>query len=77
MNNFLQQIIRGYTWKIKLWNEAIFEWWTPEKVSRKEAKQKLLEIANRGEYFSRKEGLYRDCSKDIISIWETKQNKNM
>jgi hypothetical protein len=65
-------IIRGYIWKLKTWNEAIFDWWTPEKVTRQIAKLHLLDIANGGEYYDKKEGIYADNSEDIISIWETK-----
>ena len=65
-------MIRGYVWKIKMWNGAIFEWWTPEKVSRKIAKLHLLDIANRGEPYDKKSGIYANNSEDIIQIWETK-----
>jgi len=67
-NEYMKSMVRGFTWKIRFWNDAVFAWWTPEKVSRKEAKIQLMDIANRGEGNS----IYQDSSEDIKNIWETK-----
>ena len=59
-------MIRGYTWKIKLFNGAIFEWWTPEgKSTRRQAKLHLMDIANGG-----RGSIYKNI--DIENIWRTK-----
>lgn len=64
-NDVMKLLVRGYTWKARMSNGAVFEWWTPQKVDRQTAKEELLKIAN-GEYG----GIY--TQKDIDSIWETK-----
>lgn len=64
-NDVMKFLVRGYTWKARMSNGAVFEWWTPQKVDRQTAKEELLKIAN-AEYG------YVYAPKDIVSIWETK-----
>jgi hypothetical protein len=58
MANFMQQLVRGFTWKCKMSNDAIFAVWTPTDLSRAEAEKLLLEQA----------GYYQKG--DIVSIWK-------
>lgn len=64
-NDVMKLLVRGYTWKARMSNGAVFDWWTPQKVDRQTAKEELLKIAN-AEYGD----VY--APKDIVSIWETK-----
>lgn len=62
----IRLLVRGFTWKAKMFNDAVFQWWTPSKVTRKVAKKSLLDIANNN-------GLWRAYEpNDIIRIWVTK-----
>jgi hypothetical protein len=68
-------MFRGYTWKMKADNGAIFEWWTPEKVMRKVAKLHLLYLANGGESYDKKDlGIYPDDGTN--RFWETRGGYN-
>ena len=67
MEEFIKCLVRGFNWKARMSNGAEFAFWIPTEITRKEAMDKLLEIANpEGEQVYKKE--------DIESIW---QNKNI
>ena len=53
-------LIRGFTWKARFFNGAVFEYWTAFNITKAEAKQELLDIAV----------CYTDD--EIESIWWTK-----
>ena len=54
-------LIAGYTWKARMFNGAVFDFWTHKNITRKEAREKLLEIAV----------VYE--SSEIDSIWKCKK----
>jgi len=65
-NDIMKILVRGHTWKARMRNDAVFEWWTPHKViDRQIVKNELLKTAN-GEY----KNVY--TLKDIVTLWETK-----
>lgn len=64
-NDVMKLMVRGYTWKARMSNGAVFEWWTPMKVGYITAKEELLKAAN-AEYGN----VY--TPRDIVSMWETK-----
>ena len=59
--NLLRQLVRGYVWKCRMSNGAVFGVWTPINITRKEAVNELLEFAN-PQYYEKK---------DIESVWKT------
>jgi hypothetical protein len=61
--DWLKGLVRGYLWKARMSNGAVFEWWTPRKVTRTTARKEILKIANTYE------------NKDIEQLWETKNLK--
>ena len=65
MNEWMKGMVRGYKWKMRMSNGAVFEWWTPSKVTRLIAVFELLEIANYPDNPS------YDRS-DIEAVWMTK-----
>ncbi len=60
MTDFVGQLVQGFTWKARMSNGAVFEFWVSRNISRATAKQEILDIAE----------VY-DAS-DIISIWKTR-----
>lgn len=66
----LKPFIRGYYWKARMFNGAVFSFWTPSKMDRKEAIPAMLDYAN-GDY---EERIYN--KPDILSIWENKNIRN-
>lgn len=59
--DFVRVMVKGTTWKVRMSNEAIFEFWTPYAIKRKEAVSQLLDIANDGlDIYSRR---------DVESAW--------
>jgi hypothetical protein len=61
---FMRSMVRGYTWKVKMNNGAVFDVWTPYKRTRREMIPLLLAQAN-GDY----DDVY--ARGDIESVWET------
>jgi len=63
--------VRGFTWKARMFNGAVFQWWTPRDLCRVEARRELFAIAN------------ASCADDnpayekgdIDSMWVTKGGK--
>ncbi len=55
-----RQLIRGYTWKARMFNGAIFEYWTACRITRTTAKTELLSIA------------VHYTPNEIDSLWKTK-----
>lgn len=55
-------LVRGFVWKARMANGAIFEWWTPTDVLRREAVKELLDIAGEDSY----------DRADILNVWKTK-----
>jgi hypothetical protein len=64
MQDFMRSLVRGYVWKAKMSNDAVFQIWTPCKLARKTAKSLLLKEAN-GDYGE----VY--ASEDVENFWET------
>lgn len=64
MTQLMGALVRGYVWKGRMDNRALFRAWTPFKLKRKEAKELILKTAN-GSYDS----VYENS--DIESMWET------
>jgi len=65
-------LVRGFTWKARMFTGAIYEWWTPYKVTRKEAREELMNIANWSEpYLEDGEELVYQKG-DMVDLWETK-----
>lgn len=65
----IRKLVRGNKWKMKMENDAIFEIWTPFKLTRKEAKILLLNFSNgEGDGF---EGDNIYSNEDIVNFWET------
>lgn len=60
----MKLLVRGFTWKARMSNDAVFEFWTPSEITRKTAKDKLLAIAN-GDYLN----VYDKA--DITYMWRT------
>lgn len=60
MANLTRQLVRGYIWKARMFNGAVFEYWTPMQISRKRARLHLLTVAD----------VY--TSQDIDKLWQTK-----
>lgn len=58
----MKLFVRGFTWKARMSNDAVFEFWTPSEITRKEAQIKLLDMAN-GDYLN----VYDKT--DIIHMW--------
>ena len=53
--------VRGFVWKARMYNGAVFELWTPyDNLTRAEARRQLLDIAD----------VY--LSTDIDRLWRTK-----
>lgn len=65
--DFMRKMVRGFNWNVRMGNDAIFSFWTPTDISRKEAVKELLNEAN-GDYGE----VY--TNKDIESVW---RNKNI
>lgn len=61
-------LVRGFNWKCRMFNGAIFTFWTAWKISRQTALEELLKVAN-GEYDP-----FIYTKKDIDYFWP---NKNM
>ena len=55
----MQSMVRGCTWKARMFNGAVFEIWTPTDIKQHDARRLLLEFA---EHYK---------SNDIESIWKT------
>ena len=50
MMAFMRQLVRGFIWKCRMLNGALFQFWTPtSQLTRAEARAKLLAEAN-GDY---------------------------
>ena len=62
-NSWMQGIVQGYTWKMKMCNDAIFEKWTPKDITRKEAREMMLRFSN-GDF-----EIYQNS--DVESLWKT------
>jgi len=73
MSDLMRALIRGFVWKCRMSNGAIFEWWTPTKVSHKVAKKALMDFANGVDKNGRgwsDPPIYN--SEDVDAVWETK-----
>lgn len=44
--NYMRNIVRGFHWNVLMSNGAIFNIWTPYELTRKQAKEQLMEEAN-------------------------------
>lgn len=64
MANFLQALVRGFTWKARMSNDAVFSFWTPFDITRREARKRLLKESN-GDC----EGIYEKS--DVCHVWRT------
>lgn len=72
--DFMKSLVRGFMWKARMSNGALFDWWTPmTDTTRAEAREKLLEIANGGMGLS--ELIY--TKEDIESLWKTKNIRSL
>lgn len=60
----MRGLVRGYTWKAKMANGAVFEIWTSQDISRTEAREELFRIANIGGDAYGKD--------DLSGLWRTK-----
>ena len=60
---WMKGLVRGYLWKARMSNGAVFEWWTPRKVNRSIARKEILKMAVAYE------------SEDVEQLWETKNLK--
>ena len=70
LENSLKIFFKGYYWKVKMFNGAVFMFWTHRgDLKRAEAKEKLLEISN-GEYPLNDRPYYEE---DIEAIWRTRK----
>jgi len=58
-------LVRGHYWHVRMSNGARFSIWVPYVLTRKDAKEQLLKVANGGYE------IYE--SRDIESIWRTKK----
>ena len=63
--DWMKMMVRGYTWKARMSNDAVFEFWTPRTIDRLQARKELLKIAN---------GDYTDVYdvKDLKQLWVTR-----
>lgn len=61
---WMKSLVRGYIWKIKFYNESIFEMWTPKDICRKEGLIMLLKFTNGDNKIYNKS--------DIKQLWKTK-----
>lgn len=61
--DIVKQLVRGYTWRARMSNGAIFEIWTPFKIRQSQAKTLMLDFANAD--------IQIYDSQDIESIWST------
>lgn len=68
MENFMRRLVRGYVWKARMSNDAVFQIWTPCKLARKTAKSLLLKEAN-GDYGE----VY--TSSDVENFWEAQNGR--
>lgn len=61
---WMRGIVRGYTWKIRMFNGAVFEKWTPKDMNGKDAGQMMIDFSN---------GDYEDVctNEDVVSLWKT------
>ena len=59
-------MVRGFTWKVKMENGAVFFFWTPEAITYRQAKEELLNVANGGPDRNIYDKSY------ILHIWKTK-----
>lgn len=62
--DIIRTLVQGYTWKARMSNDAVFEFWTPYNITAKQARIELLKVAN-GDY-----SVY--APSDMISVWKTK-----
>jgi len=56
------RLVRGFTWKAKMSNDAIFEAWVPNDITRSEARNRILAEA---QYYAKY---------DIENLWKTVGN---
>ena len=66
-DELLRSLVRGYKWKARMENGAVFEIWTPKKIPRTRAREELLIFANGDFGFGE---IYE--SQDIENLWVTK-----
>ena len=52
MDNWMKAFVRGFTWKARMSNGAVFTYWTPSRCTRAQAREELLKIA---EYYTKDE----------------------
>ena len=52
-------LVRGFIWKARMYNDAIFKIWVPNDITRSETRNKLLTEA---QYYTKN---------DIESLWKT------
>jgi len=62
---WMKMMVRGYTWKARMSNGAIFDLWTPRIINRCQARKELLDMVN-GDY----EDVYN--TKDLKQLWVTR-----
>ena len=70
MDAFMRTMVRGYKWKCRMFNGAVFEWWTPTKVDRKTARKALYDLANA--YCAQDDPCYIEAEGDLESLWQVK-----
>lgn len=46
MSDFIKSIVQGSTWKVKMSNGLVIEYWTPHIITRSKATEMLLKEAN-------------------------------
>ena len=68
MDAFMRTMVRGYKWKCRMFNGAVFEWWTPTKVDRKTARAELYAEGNA--MCTEDDPAY--VKGDIDAMWEVK-----
>lgn len=67
--DMMRMLVQGYVWKGRMSNGAVFEWWTPMKGQRKQAREEIFAIANA--WGDDDENRAYDPS-DLERLWETK-----
>ncbi len=69
-DTFMRLMVRGFVWKMRMVNGAIFEWWTPSsQTKRKEAVKHLMADANAWDI---DDGSHAYYPEDVEAVWRTK-----
>lgn len=71
MSDFMRSMVRGFVWKMRMTNGAVFDWWTPSsQAKRKEAARNLLAFANDCGWIENSLPAY--YPEDVLAVWRTK-----